>query len=84
MLLVFISWLAVILSSVQLIPQAIKEMETKGTRDVSLTTYLIFMLASTLWIIHGVANHDIPIIVANIVAFVSATVVVVLKLKYQK
>lgn len=84
MFLILISWLAVVLSSVQLIPQIIKSLQMKETRDISLFTLLIIMAASLSWIIHGVSRNDIAIIVANAIAFVSAATIVILKCIYKK
>jgi MtN3 and saliva related transmembrane protein len=83
MFLIFISWFAVIMSSIQLIPQTMKALKTKETKDISLLTFVIIMAASGSWIIHGIAKHDTAIIVANTIAFVSATTIVGLKLKYK-
>ena len=84
MFLIIISWLAVILSSIQLIPQTIKSLKTKETKDVSLFTFLIIMGASASWIIHGIYRSDVAIITANVIAFISATIIVILKFKYKK
>ncbi len=84
MFLIIVSWLAVILSSIQLIPQTIKSLKTKETKDVSLFTFLIIMGASSSWIIHGIYRSDIAIIIANTIAFISATIIVILKLAYKK
>ncbi|MBU1159563.1 hypothetical protein KKD04_00075 [Patescibacteria group bacterium] len=72
------------LSAIQFIPQVIKSLKTKETKDVSLLTFLIIIAAASSWIIHGIHKSDIIIIIANILALVSALIIVILKIAHRK
>lgn len=64
-------------------PQAWKVLKTRRTEDLSLEMYIIFTLGITLWLIYGILIKDIPIIVANVITFLFAITILILKLKYK-
>lgn len=77
-----ISLIAIILTSSQFIPQTIKAFKTKSVKDVSIITFIITLLASSLWVIHGYAHNDLSIIVANTIVFISSIIMLYFKFKY--
>ena len=79
-----IGWLAATLSTIQFIPQVVKSLKTKETKDLSLGTFLIIVAAASSWILHGIYKEDAVIITANILALVSALIIVALKIIYKK
>lgn len=65
-----------------LLPQVIKTLKTKNTRDISLYMYILLNLGIFLWFIYGVLLREMPIMVANGVSLLLAMIVLVLKLKH--
>lgn len=76
-----LGYVAAILGSFSLLPQAIKTIKTKNTSGISLTTYIIFFVNIILWFSYGVLKDQKPIIMANILPFFLTCVVLYFKLK---
>lgn len=47
--------------------QFIKIIETNSSKDISMTGYLLLLIAMLSWLIYGIKNKDKIIIYANIV-----------------
>lgn len=70
-------------TTLSLVPQVIKTLKTKSTKDVSLGMFVIFTLGVILWLVYGFQIASTPIIAANSVTFVLAAVILICKLKYK-
>ena len=64
------------------LPQAIKTIKTRHTKDISLWTYLILAVGLALWFIYGLLITDWPIILANGVTLLFVGTIFLLKLKH--
>ena len=73
---------AAVLTSTATLPQAIKSFKTKKTEDISLFTFLMALSGTVLWLIYGLAEGDLPIILANTVSFLIMFTIFIMKLKY--
>jgi len=73
---------AAVFTTIAFLPQAIKSIKTKQTRDISLPMYVIFTTGVFLWLVYGITISDIPLILANGVTFILAGVILVLKIKH--
>ena len=73
--------LAAILTTASFIPQVVVVLKTKNTAGISLGMYVMFVSGVFLWLIHGVMIQDLPIIAANAVTFILASVVLYTKIK---
>ncbi|NLD36955.1 MAG: SemiSWEET transporter [Desulfatiglans sp.] len=69
--------------TISLLPQAIKVITQKQTRDISLSMYIIFTTGVLLWLIYGALTKDMPVMLANAVTFVLNFTILVLKIKYK-
>lgn len=78
-----IGFIAAFLTSVSFIPQAIQVIKTKDTSGISLMMYSMFVLGVALWTIHGFIINDLAVIIANIVTFIFAFIVLAYKIKYK-
>ncbi len=78
----WVGYLAATLTTLAFVPQAIKTIRTKDTRGISLGMYAVFTAGIALWFVYGLALQSGPMIVANIVTFVLAATILVLKLRY--
>lgn len=65
------------------LPQAIKTLKSKETKDISLIMYLIFWLGVILWLLYGIFLKSLPVIIVNSVVLFLASVILVLKIKYK-
>ena len=78
-----IGFMAATITTVGFVPQTIKAIKTKQTKDISLWMYIILAIGILLWLTYGIFNHDWPIILANSITFVLVIPVLVLKIKYK-
>jgi len=78
-----IGLLAATCTTIAFLPQAIRVIRTKQTRDLSLGMYSIFSTGILLWLIYGVIIKDIPIMAANLITFMLSFTILVLKIKYK-
>ncbi|MGB9748409.1 MAG: SemiSWEET family sugar transporter [Candidatus Woesearchaeota archaeon] len=79
-----IGFFAGICSTSAFVPQAIKTIRTKSAKDLSFETYLLINLGLLLWLIYGILLKELPIILANGIAFVFAIIILFLIIKYKK
>jgi MtN3 and saliva related transmembrane protein len=77
-----IGLIAATLTTVSFLPQVIHTWKTKQTHDISLVMYTIITTGVFMWLVYGLLIGDLPIIAANIVTFILAGSVLILKLKY--
>jgi MtN3 and saliva related transmembrane protein len=65
------------------LPQAIKIIKTKNTEGISLSMYLMFTAGVFLWLIYGYMKGDMPVMIANGITLILATIILFLKMKYK-
>mgnify|MGYP006418449359 CR=1 FL=1 len=70
-------------TTLSFLPQAIKVIKTKHTKDLSLEMYSVFVFGVLMWLIYGILLGEIPIIIANVVTLVLASVILGFKIKYK-
>jgi MtN3 and saliva related transmembrane protein len=78
-----IGLIAALFTTVSLLPQLIKVYKTKSTKDISTGMFTLFGVGVLLWFVYGVFVNDLPIIVANSLAFIQAAVILFFKAKYK-
>jgi len=77
-----IGLVAAVFTTVSFVPQAVKIIKIKETRDISLMTYLLLEAGIFLWLIYGILIGNLPVILANGVTLVFTTIIVVMKIKF--
>lgn len=77
-----IGLVAASLTTFAFLPQSIRAIKTKHTKDLSLPTLIMLEIGIVIWIIYGFLISDIPLLAANTISFVFMTVTLRLKLKY--
>jgi MtN3 and saliva related transmembrane protein len=70
-------------TTVALFPQLIKVWKTKSTKDISTGMFSLYCGGVFLWFVYGVYLDDLPIMIANSLAFVQAVSILVFKAKYK-
>ena len=78
-----IGLVAAALTTFAFLPQSIKAIKTKHTKDLSLITIIMADTGVIAWLIYGLLRHDVPIIAANSVSFLVMSFVLFLKFKYK-
>ena len=72
------------LTTIAFIPQLSKTLKSKCADDVSLAMMSIFCTGVFLWLLYGWWIQALPIILANLVTFVLAALILILKIKYAR
>lgn len=70
------------LTTIAFVPQVLKTWQSKSAKDISLGMFLCFSLGVLLWLIYGLQNQDLPIIVANSITLILASTILVFKFRY--
>ena len=81
-LILAIGLLAAFFTTFAFLPQSIKTIKTKHTKDLSLAMLIMLELGIISWLAYGIVKSDIPIIMANTVTFVFITITLIMKLRY--
>lgn len=71
------------LTTVAFLPQAIKTIRTKNTRDLSLGMFVLSEMGVVMWLTYGILIGDIPIIFANVITFFLISTIIMMKIKYK-
>jgi MtN3 and saliva related transmembrane protein len=69
-------------TTVAFLPQVIKTWQTRSTKDLSLSMFLVFTTGIFLWLVYGLATNDVPLILANGVTFVLSGTILYFKLRH--
>ncbi len=78
-----IGFMAAILTTTAFIPQVLKTWKSKSTKDISLGMFLLFSLGVFLWLVYGILIESLPVIMANFVVFIFASIILFFKLRYK-
>lgn len=70
-------------ATVSFIPQALKIIKTKQTKNLSLAMYSIFTTGIFLWLIYGILIKDLPLIIANAITLIFTSTILILKIRYK-
>jgi len=79
----FLVFFAAILTTVAYIPQALKTIRTRHTRDLSLAMYSVLNVGLVAWLVYGIFLVQWPIIFANIVTLLFTLPILYFKIKYK-
>jgi MtN3 and saliva related transmembrane protein len=77
-----IGLLAASFTTIAFIPQVLQIVKTRNTNGISLVMYIIFTIGIFCWLIYGILLNDFPIIAANAVTLILASVIVFFKIKH--
>ncbi len=80
---ILLGLIAGFLTTIAFVPQVIRIWKLKETKDISLATFLLFLIGIILWLIYGILKSDIPIIIFNSITIVLASIILLFKLKYK-
>jgi len=80
---VLVGYIAGALTTISFIPQVVRALKLKETRDLSLAMLVLFAAGILLWTCYGFWTGSLPIIAANIITFVLILVLLCLKIRYK-
>ena len=64
-------------------PQSIKAIKSRHTKDLSLTMLILMEAGIICWLVYGILRADIPLIAANSVSIFFISFTLALKIKYK-
>ena len=77
-------FIAAALTTIAFLPQLMKTWTEKSAENVSKTMLILFICGVFLWIVYGWETHSIPVIVANIITFILNSIILALKIIYER
>ncbi len=78
-----LGFMAGTLTTGALLPQFIKSLQSRSTKDISLWMLVTFCSGIMLWLIYGILIHSPPIILFNALSFLLGLGMVTLKILYK-
>ena len=79
-----IGYIAATLTTVSFVPQAWHTFSTKDVSGISLGMYSVFTVGIALWLAYGLMLSAWPIVIANVITLVLASLILVMKLRYHE
>ncbi|MBK7872303.1 MAG: SemiSWEET transporter [Saprospiraceae bacterium] len=76
----FIGLFAAVLTTAAFVPQAIKTIRTRSTKDLAVSTYAMLSVGTLLWLSYGLLIKDLPLILANAITASLASTILYFKL----
>ncbi|MGL4635630.1 MAG: SemiSWEET family sugar transporter [Beijerinckiaceae bacterium] len=78
----WIGGLAAFLTTLSWLPQAVRTIRTKQTRDLSLWAQILLFIGIILWLVYGIYIVSWPLIGGNVVTLVLVSIILAMKLKH--
>jgi len=75
--------LAGLLTTGSFLPQVYQTIKTRDVAGISLLMYLAFTTGVLLWLVYGLLNSQIAVILANGITFVLAAIILSMKIRYR-
>jgi MtN3 and saliva related transmembrane protein len=77
---IFLGYPAAFLTTIAFVPQAWQSWRTRDLSGISLPMYTLFTAGVALWLCYGVAIGSLPVIAANSITLLLASLVLWLKI----
>jgi MtN3 and saliva related transmembrane protein len=71
------------LTTAAFLPQLVKVLKSRSTKDISLLMYIVICTGILLWLIYGVIIGSLPVITANAVTLLIASAILALKIRFR-
>jgi MtN3 and saliva related transmembrane protein len=78
-----IGLIAAFSTTISFVPQAIMTIRTKNTASISTSMYSLFTFGTLMWFIYGIFSKNIPVVLANGVTLILASIILFYKLKFK-
>ncbi|CAA7615503.1 SemiSWEET family sugar transporter [Magnetospirillum sp. SS-4] len=73
-----------LLTTASFVPQVLKTLRTRQTRDISLVMWLAFCAGVLLWTVYGFLIEAWPVVITNVPTLALAGTILVVKLRNLK
>jgi MtN3 and saliva related transmembrane protein len=73
--------IAGLLSLLGFLPQTIKTIRSRQTKDLSLPTFLFISSSALLWVIYGLQVHTVAIWFTNAVVLICTFIIALMKIR---
>ena len=80
----YIGYFAGVCSTIAFIPQVTKVWLSKNVEGLSTSMFIIFSIGVCCWLIYGILQKDLPLIMANLITLVLAILVLLGIIKFKK
>ena len=71
-----------LLTTLSLVPQVTKIWKTRSAKDVSRKMFIAFCTGVALWLVYGILQKELPMILWNSVSLALALAILVMKLRF--
>lgn len=78
---ILIGYIAAILTTISYLPQVLRVILTRQTRDISRNMYILQGCGISMWLIYGISLSNLPIILANLVTLIFVGIILYYKIK---
>lgn len=72
------------LSCITFVPQIFKTWKSKSVKDISVSSFLIVVSSTIVWIFYGILINSISVLLTNIVVFFTAIIMLWMKWKFSE
>ena len=79
----YVGFFAAFCTTTSFLPQVIKVYKTRSTKDISLYMFLIFTIGTFCWLIYGILESSLPIIMANTITLILSVIILLYKIKFK-
>ncbi len=79
-----LGWVATILFSIMLIPQIIKTIKMKDTKGVSLSLFIIYLIANVIALVYAFMINQSPLIIKYIIGIATTVFYIAIYIFYFK
>jgi MtN3 and saliva related transmembrane protein len=79
----YVGFFAAFCTTISFLPQVIKVYKTRSTKDISLYMFLIFTIGTFCWLIYGIIESSLPIIIANTITLILSAIILLYKIKFK-
>ena len=73
-----------LLSSITFIPQVYKVLQTKRTKDLSLSMMFIVFTSTVVWLVYGIGLMLWPVIICNAIICLLSLLLIYFKITFDK
>lgn len=78
----WIGYIAAFLNIISYCPQIIRIWKTKSVKDIALGSYIFLIMSNLLWIVYGFFLGGSALVMANCIALVFISCVLILKIRF--
>ena len=79
---VLVGFLAGFLTTVAFVPQVTKIWRERSAKDLSLKTFIAFTIGIGLWLLYGILEGRLPLIVWNGISLCLSAAILAMKVKF--